>query len=66
MDKEKGRILESADRFGKNIIHFVAKVVGLISYLAIISKTIYYIWIYWIIMSSILYDIYDPYLLSFS
>ena len=46
MDKKKDHILEAADRFGENIVHFVAKVVGLISNLAIITKRIYYIWIY--------------------
>ena len=63
--KKKDHILEAADRFGENIVHCVAKVVGLISNLAIITKRIYYIWIYCIVMSSVLYDIYDPYLLSF-
>ena len=37
MDKKKGRILEAADRFGQDIVHFGAKEVGLISNLAIIT-----------------------------
>ena len=37
MDRKRGRILEAADRFGQDIVHFGAKEVGLISNLAIIT-----------------------------
>ena len=37
-DKKRGCILEAADRFGQDIVHFGAKKVGLISNLAIITK----------------------------
>ena len=50
VDKNRDRILEAADRFGENIVHFSGKQVGLISNLAIISKRIYYI------LYNILYD----------
>ena len=36
--EERGRILEAADRFGQDVIHFGDTGVGLISNLAIITK----------------------------
>ena len=62
-DKKRGYLLEAADR---SYCSFCEKMVILISNLAIITKRIYYIWIYLIIMSSLLSDFYVQYLLSFS
>ena len=66
MDKKGRRILEAGECFGRNIVDFGAKEVDLISNLAIIAKGIHYISIYLLFMSSLLCDIYDRYLLTFS